>query len=290
MNTQVTKIVLMALVAAVLAGCSATPPSEEAARPDVRAGSYERRVAMTTDEPERPADTVGQPIEEADEPARDEGREEELRAACASNLKQLGVVCKMYANENRDFFPAMDPRPGRLTPDVDAIYPEYLADPRVFGCPARHETSELRFVTSEEARAHIDDHSYWYLGYAMNDEAAALAFIAAYRKRAETGEAFEGDLESDAGVRIRRVREGIERFFITDINNVQASFIARSTIPVLVERPGAHEDGAHVLYMDGHVEFLKYPGHFPMSEEFIKGLESLDALESLSEYEEESDE
>ncbi|MBI2431735.1 MAG: hypothetical protein HYV26_02565, partial [Candidatus Hydrogenedentes bacterium] len=64
---------------------------------------------------------------------------------------------------------------------------------------------------------------------------------------------------------IPRLREGIERFFITDINNAAASSQAQSTIAVMhdaVSEEATHYNhvpgGVNVLYMDGHVEFLKW--------------------------------
>jgi prepilin-type processing-associated H-X9-DG protein len=53
-----------------------------------------------------------------------------------------------------------------------------------------------------------------------------------------------------------------------------------ATIPVLIERPELHGDGGHVLFFDGHVEFIPYPGKFPMTEQYIAGLRELDALDS----------
>ena len=76
-----------------------------------------------------------------------------------------------------------------------------------------------------------------------------------------------------------RFREGIERFFITDINNAGASSRAQSDIPVMWDTFGttASPDniagnvaynhipgGSNVLYMDGHVEFIRHPGKFPI--------------------------
>ena len=77
-----------------------------------------------------------------------------------------------------------------------------------------------------------------------------------------------------------RLREGIERFFITDINNPASSTAAQSELPVMWDTvlsstftsgswnqtafnhvPG----GGNVLYMDGHVSFVRYPGEFPVS-------------------------
>ena len=66
------------------------------------------------------------------------------------------------------------------------------------------------------------------------------------------------------------MRMGIERFFITDINNPAASAAASSEIPVMWDEirydaktfnhvPG----GGNCLYMDGHVEWLPWPSEFP---------------------------
>lgn len=75
------------------------------------------------------------------------------------------------------------------------------------------------------------------------------------------------------------VRDGMERFLITEIGNPDPSSHLLSLLPIVIERPERHRDGGHVLYMDGHVEFVPYPGKFPMTPAFIEGLRSLDALE-----------
>lgn len=65
---------------------------------------------------------------------------------------------------------------------------------------------------------------------------------------------------------IYRLREGIERFMITDINNPAASAHAQSNIWIMFDVLSANAadfnhvpGGANVLYMDGHVEFIRYP-------------------------------
>jgi prepilin-type processing-associated H-X9-DG protein len=72
-----------------------------------------------------------------------------------------------------------------------------------------------------------------------------------------------------------RLKEGIERFFITDINNPAASAKAQSELAVEFDIVSSQADnfnhipgGANVLYMDGHVEFLKFPGPHPVSRLF----------------------
>ena len=69
---------------------------------------------------------------------------------------------------------------------------------------------------------------------------------------------------------VYRLREGIERFMVTDINNPAATALAQSELPIMADLvsttvsqfnhiPG----GSNVLFMDGHVEFERYPGdHF----------------------------
>lgn len=73
---------------------------------------------------------------------------------------------------------------------------------------------------------------------------------------------------------VYRLREGIERFFITDINNPAGGAKAQSNIIVMYDAFGGGygrnegstltltfnhiPGGSNVLYMDGHVSFVKY--------------------------------
>lgn len=84
------------------------------------------------------------------------------------------------------------------------------------------------------------------------------------------------------GGAIYKTREGVERFLITDINNPAASAMAQSEVPVMADMvSGVHLDlwssaqsrfnhlpgGSNVLYMDGHVEFLRWAGGEPTLQE-----------------------
>ncbi len=72
-----------------------------------------------------------------------------------------------------------------------------------------------------------------------------------------------------------RLRIGIERFLITDINNPACSARADSDVPVLWDHISTKVDsfahvpgGGNVLYLDGHVEFVRYPdSRFPMTQD-----------------------
>ena len=77
------------------------------------------------------------------------------------------------------------------------------------------------------------------------------------------GEPIEGN---GGGNTIYRLREGIERFMITDVNNPALSAVAQSNISVMYDFFATESSmfnhvpgGANVLYMDGHVEFVRYP-------------------------------
>jgi prepilin-type processing-associated H-X9-DG protein len=66
---------------------------------------------------------------------------------------------------------------------------------------------------------------------------------------------------------VHRLREGIERFMISDINNPAASALAQSEIAIMADLVSTSVDqfnhipgGINCLYLDGHVEFIRYPG------------------------------
>ncbi len=79
--------------------------------------------------------------------------------------------------------------------------------------------------------------------------------------------------QAGGGDTLYRLRQGIERFLITDINNPAASAASSSTVPLMWDHISANADafahvpgGGNVLYLDGHVEFIKYPAdRFPVS-------------------------
>ena len=79
---------------------------------------------------------------------------------------------------------------------------------------------------------------------------------------------------------VRVLREGVERFMVTDINNPASAEASQSAIPILWDTYGAGSfadsgdaqvvfnhvpGGSNVLYMDGHVSYIKYPGVFPIT-------------------------
>ena len=76
-----------------------------------------------------------------------------------------------------------------------------------------------------------------------------------------------------AGDTVFRLREGIERFMITDINNPGASALAQSEMAFMYDDVATElsafnhvPGGSNVLFMDGHVAWSRYPsGDFPVN-------------------------
>jgi len=268
-------------------------------------------------------------------PALARAREAARRASCQSNLKQCGLVLKMYSNESKGgAFPSLKRRRSEegqfcnwpngvktdfITPyvqfifDGPAVYPEYLTDIYTLLCPSdmdgrsaidagrwNEEGDPLRPLDV----CRVDGTSYTYVSWAVQaedymepDDADENALDPAidwtlvnvaltdvirswvfYCLDITGGdpEALDKDVSFvDGGGNdeiIYRFREGIERFFITDINNPAASAESQSELAVLYDTVStAYENynhipgGGNVLYMDGHVSFVRYPGEYPVS-------------------------
>ncbi|MBI5091328.1 MAG: DUF4190 domain-containing protein [Candidatus Hydrogenedentes bacterium] len=223
------------------------------------------------------------------------------RATCQNNLKQMGLVFKMFAGENKNLFPELNPQSGRLifansAPGSNPMFPDFFSDYSILSCPSDESAEEPPAEAGQAGPQDVFDRSsYTYLGYVVTNEAELKAFVQVYKDRLAKGLRFDEDLDvppgtgTGGGDKILRLREGVERFIITDINNPRGSASAQSSIPIMWDtvsgNPGSSmtfnhiPGGADVLFMDGHVEFIKYPGRFPLTPEAVQLLSELEAIQ-----------
>ncbi len=269
-------------------------------------------------------------------PALARAREAARRASCQNNLKQMGLVLKMYSNESKGerLPPAHGDQPfgavadatgcdpstfqsfTSFSPDMEAIYPEYLSDLNVLICPSDAEAGDdntLKIVADDGSGtcqwvglATHSDQSYNYIGFALDqvDQAdevnspfpgpVQLVAISStigpfvFNENPTDDVVLDQDVDLEplqvvglynmgygngGGESIYRLREGIERFLITDINNPAASAQAQSTLPIswdnIASNPGGDigynhvPGGVNTLYLDGHVAFVRQGDEFP---------------------------
>jgi len=74
-------------------------------------------------------------------PALAKAREHALRVSCVGNLKQLGLILLLYANEHATMFPPCQNLTNTFMFDANALYPEFLTDPMILVCPSDMEAA-----------------------------------------------------------------------------------------------------------------------------------------------------
>lgn len=193
----------------------------------------------------------------------------------------------------------------------DSRVPDGAFDEHIEAALAAADLMSLRYFQSA-----VIGRSYWYHGYAMRNIEEFYGVWNATGTQPELGAVqpvgltpvlaivrlknWDEDIEVSVklphtailgsgfggGTAALRLREGIERFAITDINNPAASAVAQSEMPVLFDTFGFSSNaalaggsaafnhspsGCNVLYFDGHVETLRYPNAFPVLEDRENG-------------------
>lgn len=193
-------------------------------------------------------------------------RESDRQQLAENNMKQLGLAFKMYANVSAgEKLPPLAPYDDIWMFDVSVLYPEYISDLSILVSPelsnARQLVEEMGNLIAEEnidweRITRIASMSYAYASWAVEDPDDVEAMLKGRAQLAETD--YDRDMEVGDKT-LYRLREGIERFLITDINNPGASAMAQSNLPILLETSRVasrrtRRRGANVLYLDGHTE------------------------------------
>jgi len=175
-----------------------------------------------------------------------------------------------------------EPIDGRQSMYCDVTFTPERIDMSVF--PAEvNEWEILRMIGPRDPRPDwecVTNQMYWYMPYAVVTEEQALWLWNELDRLMYNNE--EGFMEGDltiwgehapgAGNQYFRMRENAARFFIRDINNPAYDAVSDASIPVLFDtfadstgflRLNHIEPlGGNVLFVDGHVEFVKYPGKY----------------------------
>jgi len=199
-------------------------------------------------------------------PALAKARESARRAACVNNLKQLGLLLDMYANENKQQYPPLDNFFKRFMFDSTAVMP----DSNILLCPSdpagdpdtsfklvqattltdgSYGSIPIRYVADKVHPNCIGAESYVYVSVMMTKNSEMLAGLSTYswidqflpitaahtngwRGRqglnvASFGFTGSGNVDGDT---LYGLTPGIDRYLISDVNIIMSGDEAGSSV------------------------------------------------------------
>jgi Ca-activated chloride channel family protein len=190
------------------------------------------------------------------------------RSACVNNLKEMGMILNLYATENRDRLPPIDDTKNNFMFEAECLYPEYLRDVSLLTCPADKAVDagkvfrltstgkHPKFSVGEIHHDCITDASYNYFGLVIFNDADAETFFKLY-----------DDLSTPSQGQLSYSLSGYPGG-------------GSPAIPLLWDRPSRDPEGynhrpagGNVLYLNGMVEYKRYPEEYPFTEFAAKSLE-----------------
>ncbi len=216
---------------------------------------------------------------------------EASRNACAENLKQMGLIFKIYADESPgNLYPLKSPH--GMAPDIATLYPDYINDLALLVCPSVGDYS-LNDPNNPEGWYGRDgkprlarlrrsaDVSYHYLGFAIPNNAwidpplsVAPLIQQAFAHPGADVEWTDHPNPNVGDVTLYRIHRGVERILAAEGHMVDGE---GARLPVMwdaltrvdnIVKFNHPPDGSLVLFLDGHVKFVEYGFRFPITEEY----------------------
>lgn len=218
-------------------------------------------------------------------PALARAREESRRKSCNSNLGQIVKACTTYQEPNGDFFPAHDQRgPGQASatapanqtdgygasatadlkadilpmPSLAVLYPTYIDNVKVFGCPStndapiimrRYVDGALHTCFGDPTRdTNTANDGFDYAQYAATTAADSTTMKCSYFYDEQTHFRDVGPsqaIAADADGAAWRQADGTYPLYPTNL-----------PWPRRPAKPN-HDSGQNVMYFDGHVKWME---------------------------------
>jgi len=190
-------------------------------------------------------------------PALSRAREQARRSVCTSNLKQIGLALKLYAQDYKDYYPASTyvvsstaaDEPSAITP-LSLLYPNYISSVKSFICPSDlgHKTADALVYNDAPLKDTIGG----------SDNAGCSYAYAQYTSEV---------IDVDTVVAIDKA--------VSDITNFGGKWYYDETNKQLVQYGSAgaknstinhSTEGVNACYIDGHVKWIpvgKIPDYVP---------------------------
>ncbi len=210
------------------------------------------------------------------------------KSTTRKQMEHIGLALKMYGNDSPgNRWPPLSANDRVWAMELSRIYPDFLKDPGTLVAPSHPEATAIRNAVRAVLEGPSPDYdpaeglmalSFAYPGHVVLDESDYKSVVDARALGLLGGET--NTVKLPGGELVFRVREVVNSCFrasaIEDHDPIPPG--AQCMTPILIEvwkwrleRGAGTFDGAHVLYMDGHVAWVTV-GTFPVVPSVMDGL------------------